>query len=75
MWDSKTEFNDNGCLCVIVLPAWGTQVSHDMHSLHSSSQHMIALHKLLCGLPVDDLWFWDTTIPAKYATQTYHIIV
>lgn len=56
----------------MILPSRGTQVSHDMHGLHATIQHMTALHKLLSGLPVDDLWLRDTAIPVKYGRPSYH---
>lgn len=54
-------------LVLMVLPSSGPQVSHDMHGLHGIVHHMTVPHKILCGLPVDYLWFRDTAIPTKYA--------
>lgn len=71
----KTELNGNRVFVLMVLPSRGAQVSHDVHGLHGTIHHMTALHKLLCGLPVDDLWFGDTTIAAKQARPCHPIIV
>lgn len=51
------------------LHSTGTQVPHDVHGLHDIIDHMPVPHKLLCWLPVDDFWLWDTGIPAKHASQ------
>ncbi len=40
---------------LMILLSRGAQVPHDVHGLHGTIHHMAALHKLLCGLPVDDL--------------------
>lgn len=42
----------------------GAQICHDVHCLHDVIHHMSVPHKLFCGLPVDDLCLWDTTISA-----------
>lgn len=48
----------------MVLLLRGAQICHDVHRLHEVVHHVSVPHKLLCGLPVDDLCLRNATVSA-----------